>query len=69
MYYCSLNTTEISPAKTEIFLTQSVIIAIRSRRMSWVGRLALVGRKRNAGRILVRKPEGKRPFRRSTLKL
>jgi hypothetical protein len=37
--------------------------------MSWVGRLAFVGEKRNAHRILVRKPEGKRPFRRPTLKL
>jgi hypothetical protein len=35
--------------------------------MNWVVRLALVGEKRNAHSILVRKPEGKRPFRRPTL--
>jgi hypothetical protein len=33
---------------------------IKSRRMRWVGHVAQMGEKRNAYRILVRKPEGKR---------
>jgi hypothetical protein len=37
---------------------------IKSRRMSWVGHIARMGEKRNAYRILVGKPEGKRPLRR-----
>jgi hypothetical protein len=33
---------------------------IKSRRMRWVGHVALMGEKRNAYKILVEKPEGKR---------
>jgi hypothetical protein len=33
---------------------------IQSRRMRWVGHVARIGEKRNAYRILVGKPEGKR---------
>jgi hypothetical protein len=36
----------------------------KSRRMRWTGHVALMGEKRNAYRILVGKPEGKRPLRR-----
>jgi hypothetical protein len=32
----------------------------KSRRMRWAGHIALIGEKRNAYRILVGKPEGKR---------
>jgi hypothetical protein len=35
---------------------------IKSRRMKWVGHVARMVEKRNAYRILVRKPEGKRPL-------
>jgi hypothetical protein len=54
-----------------MYFPHSVIILVvfRSKRMSWAGRLALVGEKRNARRILVRKYEGKRPRRRLTGKL
>jgi hypothetical protein len=34
---------------------------IKSRRMSWAGHIASMGEKRNAYRILMGKPEGKRP--------
>jgi hypothetical protein len=34
---------------------------IKSRRMRWAGHVARMGEKRNAYRILVGKPEGKRP--------
>jgi hypothetical protein len=35
---------------------------IKSRRMIWAGHVARMGEKRNAYRILVGKPEGKRPL-------
>jgi hypothetical protein len=34
---------------------------IKSRRMRWAGHVTRIGAKRNAYRILVGKPEGKRP--------
>jgi hypothetical protein len=34
---------------------------IKSRRMRWAEHVATIGEKRNAYRILVGKPEGKRP--------
>jgi hypothetical protein len=38
----------------------SIIKIIKSRRMGWAGNIARMGTKRNAYRILVGKPEGKR---------
>jgi hypothetical protein len=35
---------------------------IKSRRMRWAGHVARIGEKRNAYRILVGKPDGKRPL-------
>jgi hypothetical protein len=35
---------------------------IKSRRMRWTGHVVRMGEKRNAYRILVGKPEGKRPL-------
>jgi hypothetical protein len=35
---------------------------IKSRRMRWAGHIARMGRKRNVYRILVGKPEGRRPL-------
>jgi hypothetical protein len=39
----------------------------KSRRMRWVGRVARFGVKRNACRLFVGKPEGKKPQRRPRL--
>jgi hypothetical protein len=35
---------------------------VKARRMKWAGHVARMGEKRNAYRILVGKPEGKRPL-------
>jgi hypothetical protein len=40
----------------------SIIRIIKSRRMSWAGHIARMGEKRNSYRLLVGKPEGKRPL-------
>jgi hypothetical protein len=41
-------------------LLAKIIRMIKSRRMRWAGHVARMGEKRNAYRILVGKPEGKR---------
>jgi hypothetical protein len=40
----------------------SIIRIIKSRRMGWAGHVARMGEKRNVYRLLVGKPEGKRPL-------
>jgi hypothetical protein len=45
-----------------MYSSPSIIRMIKSRRMRWVGHVAQMGKKRNACRILVGKPEGKRPL-------
>jgi hypothetical protein len=47
-----------------LYASPSRIIMIKSRTMSLAGHVARMGEKRNAYRILVGKPEGKRSLRR-----
>jgi hypothetical protein len=42
----------------------NIIRMIKSRRMRWAGHVARMGEKNNAHKILMRKPEEKRPLRR-----
>jgi hypothetical protein len=46
----------------DLYFSLSIIRIIRSMRMSWAGHVARIGEKRNAYRLLVGKPEGKRPL-------
>jgi hypothetical protein len=39
----------------------NIIRQIKSRRMRWVGHVACMGEKRNVVKVLMGKPEGKRP--------
>jgi hypothetical protein len=48
----------------DLYLSPSIIRIIKSRRMRWAGHVARNGEKRNAYRLLVVQPEGKRPLRR-----
>jgi hypothetical protein len=48
-----------------LYCSPSIIRIIKSWRMRWAGHVAPIGVKRNAYRILVGKPEAKRPLRRS----
>jgi hypothetical protein len=45
-----------------LYSSPSIIRIIKSRKMRWADRIARVGRKRNAYRLLVGKPDGKRPL-------
>jgi hypothetical protein len=45
-----------------LYCSPSIIRIIKSRRMRWAGYVARMGEKRTAYRILVGKPEGKRPL-------
>jgi hypothetical protein len=40
----------------------SIIRIIKARKMRWAGHVARMGEKRNAHRLLVGKPEGRRPL-------
>jgi hypothetical protein len=46
----------------DLYSSPSIIRIIKSRRMRWAGHVTLMGEKRNAYRLLVGKPEGKRPL-------
>jgi hypothetical protein len=58
-YFNSLSTRTIFH---NLYSSPSIIRMIKSRRMIWAGHLTLLGEKRNAYRILVGKPEAKRPL-------
>jgi hypothetical protein len=45
-----------------LYSSPSIIRIIKSRRMRWAGHVARMGEKRNVYRLLVGKPEGKRPL-------
>jgi hypothetical protein len=47
-----------------LYCSPSIIRIIKSRRMRWTGNGTRMGEKRNAYRILVGKPEGKRSLKR-----
>jgi hypothetical protein len=46
----------------DLYSSPSIFRIIKPRRMRWVGHVARMGEKRNAYRLLVGKPEGKRPL-------
>jgi hypothetical protein len=46
----------------DLYSSASIIRIIKSRRMRWAGHVARMGEKRYAYRLLVGKPEGKRPL-------
>jgi hypothetical protein len=46
----------------DLYSSPSIIRMIKSRRMRWAGYVARMGAKRNAYRLLLGKPEGKRPL-------
>jgi hypothetical protein len=51
-----------------LYCSPSIIRIIKSRRMRWAGHVARMGKKRNVYKLLVRKPDGKRPLGRPKCK-
>jgi hypothetical protein len=47
-----------------LYSLPNIMRSIKSRRMRWAGHVARIGEKKNVYRLLVGKPEGKRPLRR-----
>jgi hypothetical protein len=46
----------------DLYSSPSIVRVIKSRRLSWAGRVARIGIRRGVYRVLVGKPEGKRPL-------
>ena len=46
----------------DLYSSPNIVRVIKSRRMRWAGRVARMGEERGAYRLLVGKPEGKRPL-------
>ncbi|KAJ4432459.1 hypothetical protein ANN_21078 [Periplaneta americana] len=55
---CQPNVTH----KTSVTGSPDIIRNIKSRRLRWAGHVALMGESRNAYRVLVGRPEGKKPL-------
>ena len=45
-----------------MYSSPNIVRVIKSRRMRWAGHVARMGEERGAYRVLVGKPEGKRPL-------
>jgi hypothetical protein len=52
-------------ALRDLYSLPNIVRAVKSRRMRWVGHVARMGKGRGVHRILVGKPEGKRPLGRN----
>jgi hypothetical protein len=48
----------------DLYSPPNIVRVIKSRRMRWAGHVARMGKGRGAYRVLVGRPEGKRPLRR-----
>jgi hypothetical protein len=46
----------------DLYSSQNIIRIIKSRSMMWAGQVARMGEKRSAYRLLIGKPEGRRPL-------
>ena len=46
----------------DLYFSFKIFWVIKSRRMSWAGHVARMGKRRGVHRVLVGKPEGKRPL-------
>jgi len=47
---------------SDLYSAPNIVRVIKSRRMRWAGHVVLVGERRGVWRVLVEKPEGKRPL-------
>ena len=47
---------------SDLYSLRNIVRVVKSRRMRWAGRVARMGEGRGVHRVLVGKPEGKRPL-------
>jgi hypothetical protein len=47
---------------SDLYSLPNIVRVVKSRRMRWLGHVARMGEERGVHRVLVRKPEGKRPL-------
>jgi len=47
---------------SDLYSSPNIVRVIKSRRMRWAGHVACMGEERGVYRVLVQKPEGKRPL-------
>jgi len=52
----------------DLYSSLNIVLVIKSRRMRWAGHVARMGEERGVYRVLVGKPEGKRPLGRPRLR-
>ena len=53
-----LNNEELN----DLYSSPNIFRVIKSRRMRWAGHVALMGQNRGVSKVLMGKPEGKRPL-------
>jgi hypothetical protein len=58
---CHLNLTAIREYVVTVYSLPNIVRVVKSRRMRWAGHVARMGEDRGVHRVLVGKPEGKRP--------
>ena len=47
---------------SDLYSSPNIVRVVKSRRMRWAGHVARMGERRGVHRVLVGKPEGKRPL-------
>jgi hypothetical protein len=52
-----------------LYSSPNIILVIKSRRLGWAGHVACMGARRGSYRVLVGRPEGRRPFGRPRSRL
>jgi hypothetical protein len=62
MMYYSNNLDGLYEELNDLYSSPTIVLVMKSRRMRWLGHVARMGDGRGVYRILVGKPEGKRPL-------
>ena len=57
-----VETTRNNVKLNDLYSSPNIVRVIKSRRMRWAGHVARTGERRGVYRVLVGKPEGKRPL-------
>ena len=56
--WCRLHSEELN----DLYSSPNIVRVVKSRRMRWAGHVARIGEERGLYRVLVGKPEGRRPL-------